>query len=121
LVQNGANGTGIINPINGTNVSAWDNEGYLTNNEGSSNFRGNGSTTTITVNHGMNSTPTVVTADATVSIAKKIGSIGSSSFDVVFCKRPTLGLIYVVLASFKTIRILVNLHFYLRGNCPCYN
>jgi hypothetical protein len=91
LVQNGANGTGIINPISGTNVSAWDNEGYLTNNEGSSNFRGNGSTTTFTVNHGMNSTPTVVTADATVSIAKKICNIGSSSFDVVFVSAPPLG------------------------------
>jgi hypothetical protein len=91
LVSNGNTGTGIVNPGSGsnTNIQIWDNEGYITNNNGAATITGNGSTTAFNIAHGLAVTPIVAFAqsDSYCFVSAKDGT----NITVTFPVAPTSG------------------------------
>lgn len=92
LVQNGATGTGIINPAGtNTNIDFWDNKGYMTNAKGVTTFSGDAATTAFNVTHGLAITPTIVIISTNQAIQARVSAISSTTFTVTFASAPASG------------------------------
>ena len=74
-----------------SNVKVWDNEGYVTDVIGVTQFNGDGSTTAFNVTHGVAVTPTIVTISTNLNNTARVSAISSTTFTVTFNTAPASG------------------------------
>lgn len=74
-----------------SDIKVYDNQGYVTVNEDSTQFSGDGLTTAFLVSHGLNVTPLQIIFSTNQNISATVTAKKSSTFTVTFASAPASG------------------------------